>query len=131
MQTTAVPLDELGEARLVDRHAAGLQRGDPTLVDVADEDVVAELGEARSGHESDPSGTHDTDRGPAPEVVCRLARGCTSLAHRFSSRHAFRSERTSTTSARVSQRGRAVVVVQLPGRPGCTLAVRLVASPRR
>jgi hypothetical protein len=52
-----VALDQLTEARLVDRDFAGLKAGDPTAVDVDADDGVAEIGQARTGNEADIAGT--------------------------------------------------------------------------
>ena len=43
------------------RHAARLQRLDPLGHDVADDDLVAQLGEAGAGDETDPAGPEDAD----------------------------------------------------------------------
>ena len=53
-----------GEALLVDRHAAGPERLDLLGDDVADHDVVAEVGEAGAGDESDPARAEDPDARP-------------------------------------------------------------------
>jgi hypothetical protein len=47
----------------VDRHLAVLQRVDLLRDDIADDDVMAELGEARTGDEADVSGAEDRDPG--------------------------------------------------------------------
>ena len=60
-QALAVALEQLLEARLVDRHAARLERLDPLGHDVADDDLVAELGEAGAGDETDLAGAEDAD----------------------------------------------------------------------
>ena len=60
-QALAVALEQLLEPRLVQRHAARLQRLDPLGHDVADDDLVAELGEAGAGDEADPAGPEDAD----------------------------------------------------------------------
>ena len=52
---------QLVEPRLVDRNLAALQRGDALGQDVADDDGVAELGEAGAGDEADVSGAEDGD----------------------------------------------------------------------
>src|SRR5262249_41332713 len=64
-----VAADQLLEARLVDGDAALLEHRDLGLVDVDAEDVVAALGEARPGHQTDVAGPDDTQfhripRGP-------------------------------------------------------------------
>ena len=65
-QPLAVALEQLGEARLVDRHLASLERVDLLRDDVADDDVVPELGEARPGDEADVAGAEDGDLAHAP-----------------------------------------------------------------
>ena len=57
----AVALEQLVEPLLVDRHLAAAQRVDPLLDDVADDDVVAEVGEAGAGDEADVAGAEDRD----------------------------------------------------------------------
>ena len=56
-----VPLEHEVEARLVDRHLARLQALDPLREDVANHDLVAELGEAGAGHEADVAGAEHCD----------------------------------------------------------------------
>ena len=56
-----VPREQLVEARLVDRHLARAQRLDPLGQDVADDDVVPEIGEARAGDETDVARAEDCD----------------------------------------------------------------------
>ena len=51
--------DQLLEARLVDRHLAAPQRRDLAGVDVDADDVVAALGEAGAGHQTDVPGADD------------------------------------------------------------------------
>ncbi len=60
-ESLPVPLDQLGQARLVERDPAGAQRVDLLRGDVADHDRVPELGEAGAGDESDPAGPEDPD----------------------------------------------------------------------
>ena len=45
----------------MDRHPPGAQRVDPLGHDVADDDVVAELGEAGPGDEAHVAGSEDGD----------------------------------------------------------------------
>ena len=65
---------------LVERHTSGLERLDPLRKDVADDHVVAELGEARAGDEPDPArpenpDLHGHDRhGPEPSASSAAAR---------------------------------------------------------
>ena len=56
--------DELAEAGLEDRNPARLEILDPLRDDVADDHVVAQVGEAGGGHEPDPARAQDADRGP-------------------------------------------------------------------
>ena len=56
-----VAREELVEPRLVDRHDARAQRVDLRLDDVANDDVVAELGEAGAGDEADVPRAEDRD----------------------------------------------------------------------
>ncbi len=58
----AIAREELGQARLVDRHPSGPEPVDPVGHDVAHDHVVAELGEARRGHEADPAGAEYAQR---------------------------------------------------------------------
>ena len=60
-EALAVSRDQLLEAGLVDRHLAALQRRDALGDDVADDDRVAELGEAGTGDEADVAGAEDGD----------------------------------------------------------------------
>ena len=60
-EALAVALEQLLEAGLVQRHAAGLKCLDSLGHDVADDDLVAQLGEAGAGHEPDPAGPEDAD----------------------------------------------------------------------
>ncbi len=55
----AVPLEHVVEARLVDRHATGAQSVDLRGDDVADHDIVTELGEARTRDEADVARAED------------------------------------------------------------------------
>ena len=57
-----VPREQLIETRLVDRHLAASQRLDPLREDVADDDAVAEIGEAGTGDEPDVPGTETAIR---------------------------------------------------------------------
>ena len=56
-----VSLEQLLETRLVERHAPGLQRLDALRKDVADDDLVTELGQAGARDEADPAGAEDPD----------------------------------------------------------------------
>src|SRR6185503_9517473 len=56
-----VAADHLGEPRLVDRHAARFQRVDLARVDIDAQHVVADLGEAGPGDETDVAGPHHRD----------------------------------------------------------------------
>ena len=56
-----VPREQLGDVLLVERHLAAAQRVDLLGHDVADHDLVAELGEARARDEADPAGAEDPD----------------------------------------------------------------------
>ena len=58
-EPVGVPAQQLVEPRLVDRDVAGAQPLDPLGEDVANDDVVTELGEARAGHETDVTGAED------------------------------------------------------------------------
>ena len=58
---SALLLQQLLEPGLVDRDLAGAELLDPLGDDVADDDVVAELGEARTGDEADVAGAEDSD----------------------------------------------------------------------
>ena len=60
-QPVAVPLDQLREAGLVERDAPGAQLLDLLGHDVADDDPMAELGEARTRDEADPPGPEDAE----------------------------------------------------------------------
>ena len=82
-QALAVALQQLLEARLVERHAARLQRLDPLRHDVADHDLVAELCEAGARDETDPAGPEDADfrlhgrgayrgRGRSPRAIASI-----------------------------------------------------------
>ena len=55
VQALGVSLDQLGQAGLVDRHVAARQRVDLFLHDVADPDVMSEVGEASCGDEAYPA----------------------------------------------------------------------------
>ena len=57
-----VSLDELGQTGLEERQLAVLQALHLVADDVADRHLVPELGEARSGDETDPAGPEDADR---------------------------------------------------------------------
>ena len=59
-QPLGVPAQQLLEPWLVDRHLARAQLLDPLGDDVADDDVVPELGEARAGDETDVAGAEDS-----------------------------------------------------------------------
>ena len=56
-----VACDQLGEAGLVDRDAAGGERRDPGGVDIVRGNVAAELGKACRGNQADIACTEDTD----------------------------------------------------------------------
>ena len=56
-----VAADHLLEARLVDRHLAGLERGDLRRVLVDADDGVPVFGEAGAQHETDVPGSDDSD----------------------------------------------------------------------
>ncbi len=60
-QPLGVPLQELVEPGLEDRHLAGAEPLDPGLDDVAHDDVVPQLGEAGAGDEADVAGAEDCD----------------------------------------------------------------------
>src|SRR5439155_13331279 len=57
----AVPLEQLGQAGLVDGHAAVAKRLDPLRQDVADHDLVAQLRERAARDQTHPAGTEDPD----------------------------------------------------------------------
>jgi len=59
----AIPLQQLFEARLVDRHLPRLEPGDLLRDDVADDDVVAQLGEAGAGDQANVARAEDRDPG--------------------------------------------------------------------
>ena len=67
MSRSAFRSQQLVEAGLVDRHLAGAQPLDPVGDDVADDDVVPELGEARAGDEADVARAEDSDPGHRAE----------------------------------------------------------------
>ena len=54
-----VVLDQLGQARLVDRNLAAVERVDLRLVDIDAGDVVAAVGEAGAGDQADVAGAND------------------------------------------------------------------------
>ena len=54
----------LFEARLVDRHLPGPQPFDALRQDIANDDLVAEVGEARTGDEADVAGSEDSLSAP-------------------------------------------------------------------
>ena len=56
-----VPLQEIGKPLLVDRHPAAAKRVDLLGDDVADDDVVPQVGEAGTGDEADVAGAEDCD----------------------------------------------------------------------
>ncbi len=61
-------------SHLVERHLAELERLDLLRDDVADDNVVAELGEARPGDEADPAGAEDAYPGHcAADSTCPRA----------------------------------------------------------
>ena len=62
VQAVAVALDQLGQARLPDRHPPCAQAFDLLRVDVDAVDVVAELGEPGRGDQADIPRTDDADR---------------------------------------------------------------------
>ena len=55
----AVALEQLRDVALVERHLAAPERLDLLGHDVADDDLVPELGEAGPGDEADPAGAED------------------------------------------------------------------------
>src|SRR5204863_10052640 len=65
----AAALENLVEAWLVDRHLARLQRLDALGQDVAHDDLVAEIREARAGDEADIAGPEDRDPCHGPRVI--------------------------------------------------------------
>ena len=81
-QPVAVALEQLREPRLVERDAPGAQRLDLLGHDVPDDDLVAELGEARARDEADPPGPEDAEgrllRVHARKSTCGA--GCRPLA---------------------------------------------------
>ena len=58
----AVRRDELCETRLVDGHGAGVEVGDAICDDVANHDLIPEVGEAGGRHKADPAGAENADR---------------------------------------------------------------------
>ena len=64
MQPVAICGQQVRQPLFVNRDDVRAQPPDPFLVDVANEDVVAQLGEAGGGDETDPSCAHDADRIP-------------------------------------------------------------------
>ena len=60
-QALPVPGEQLVEPRLEERHLPGAQRIDPLGDDVADDDVVAELGEAGPADEAGVPGAEECD----------------------------------------------------------------------
>jgi hypothetical protein len=60
-QPVTIPLEELVEPRLVDRHLAAPERLDLLHDDVANGNRVSQLGEACPGHETDVAGAEDGD----------------------------------------------------------------------
>ena len=61
-EPVAVALEQLGHVGLVERHLAGAERRDLLGHDVANDDVVAEVGEADPRDEADPAGAEDAHR---------------------------------------------------------------------
>ena len=61
VRRSLVPGDQLLEPRLEERHLPGAQRLDPLGDDVADDDVVAELGEAGPADEAGVPGAEECD----------------------------------------------------------------------
>ena len=55
-------LQQLGKPGLVDDQLAAAEHVDLVLNDFADDDFVAEFGEAGGGHQTDPSGADHADR---------------------------------------------------------------------
>ena len=64
----------------MERHAARLQRLDLLGHDVADDDLVAELGEAGARDEADPARTENADRSAFTGAGAYLGIGCSSRA---------------------------------------------------
>jgi hypothetical protein len=57
----AVAVDQLLQARFVDRHAAGIQQRDLLFVDIEAEHGVAEFGQTGAGHQTDIAATDNRD----------------------------------------------------------------------
>ena len=68
-QPPGVPLEQLRHVRLVERHLAALQRLDLLRHHVANDHVVAELGEADARDEADPAGAEDAYRSHARTLL--------------------------------------------------------------
>ena len=64
-----------GTSVLVERHLAARERLDLLRDDVADDDLVAELGEAGPRDEADPAGAEDAYPCHAPDSTSPLASG--------------------------------------------------------
>ncbi len=69
-----VPAQQLVEPGLVDRHLARAQLLDSLGENVANDDVVPELGEARAGHETDVTRAEDSDPGHRAEPTYLMLR---------------------------------------------------------
>ena len=65
----AVAREDVVEPRLVDRHLPVAQALDPLRQNVADDDLVTEIGEARAGDEADVTGPEDRDPSHAPSLT--------------------------------------------------------------
>ena len=69
MDPVGIPLEHLLEAVLVDRDLARLKALDPLGHDVADHDLMPEVGEAGAGDEADVAGPEHADLGHAPRLL--------------------------------------------------------------
>ncbi len=78
-----VPLEHELEAGLVDRHLARLQALDPLRDDVADDDLVPELGEAGAGHEADVAGAEHCDLRHGPRLLPEWLQALGDREHRL------------------------------------------------
>ena len=69
--------EQLVQAGLVERHLAGVQRGDLVRVDVEAEHLVAELGDADGVRRAEVAGAEDVTRSSAPRrVTAAMAGSC-------------------------------------------------------
>src|SRR5690606_11795604 len=95
--------DKLGEARLVNRNTAGLERLDFTYVLVDASHIVPEVGEAGSGHQSHVAGANPNNiHEPHPSNVSRSAATTPSAAMSWTISVHYRNCATESTCPRQS-----------------------------